>query len=218
MLGSGRTEIAHALFGIDQLTSGQIILKGKPVRFRQEIDAINAGLALVPENRKYDGLFFNFKASGNITAASLGGLSRFGVLNLKAEQQATYELIRDLEISNEAEEKTVNYLSGGNQQKIVIARWLFSDSDILILDEPTQGIDIGAKIAVYKLINKLTRAGKSIILVSSDHDELLAMSDRVAIVQQGTISRSVNASDLTHNDLVQASANTSYLKSQEVFA
>ena len=123
-----------------------------------------------------------------------------------------------MEISNEAEEKTVNYLSGGNQQKIVIARWLFSDSDILILDEPTQGIDIGAKIAVYKLINKLTRAGKSIILVSSDHDELLAMSDRVAIVQQGTISRSVNASDLTHNDLVQASANTSYLKSQEVFA
>lgn len=218
VLGSGRTEIAHALFGVDQLTSGQIILKGKPVRFRQEIDAINAGLALVPENRKYDGLFFNFKASGNITAASLGGLSRFGVLNLKAEQQATYELIRDLEISNEAEEKTVNYLSGGNQQKIVIARWLFSDSDILILDEPTQGIDIGAKIAVYKLINKLTRAGKSIILVSSDHDELLAMSDRVAIVQQGTISRSVNASDLTHNDLVQASANTSYLKSQEVFA
>ena len=93
-----------------------------------------------------------------------------------------------------------------------------SNPNFLILDEPTQGIDIGAKIAVYKLINKLTRAGKSIILVSSDHDELLAMSDRVAIVQQGTISRSVNASDLTHNDLVQASANTSYLKSQEVLA
>ena len=118
VLGSGRTEIARALFGTDELTSGQITLKGKPVRFRREIDAISAGLALVPENRKYDGLFFNFRASGNITAAYLGSLSRFGVLNLKAEEQATRDLIRDLEISTQAEEKTVNFLSGGNQQKI----------------------------------------------------------------------------------------------------
>lgn len=218
VLGSGRTEIARALFGTDELTAGQITLNGKPVRFRREIDAIRAGLALVPENRKYDGLFFNFRASGNITAASLGGLSRLGVLNLRAEEQATRDLIRDLEISTQAEEKTVNFLSGGNQQKIVIARWLFSDSDILILDEPTQGIDIGAKIAVYKLINKLTRAGKSIILISSDHDELLAMSDRIAVVQHGTIVRVVTSSDLTHDDLVRASADVAKSKPKEVFA
>ena len=218
VLGSGRTEIARALFGTDALVAGQIMLDGKPVRFRREIDAIRAGLALVPENRKYDGLFFNFRASGNITAASLGGLSRFGVLKLKAEEQATHDLIRDLEISTQAEEKTVNFLSGGNQQKIVIARWLFSDSEILILDEPTQGIDIGAKIAVYKLINKLTRAGKSIILISSDHDELLAMSDRIAIVQHGTIVRTVDASKLTHDDLVRASADVPDLNPEEVFA
>jgi len=218
VLGSGRTEIARALFGTDELSAGQLILNGKPVRFRREMDAIRAGLALVPENRKYDGLFFNFRASGNITAASLGGLSRLGVLNLKAEEQATHDLIRDLEISTQAEEKTVNFLSGGNQQKIVIARWLFSDSDILILDEPTQGIDIGAKIAVYKLINKLTRAGKSIILISSDHDELLAMSDRIAIVQHGAITRTVEASDLTHDDLVRASADTTETNLEEVFA
>ena len=218
VLGSGRTEIARALFGTDELTSGQISLNGNPVRFDREIDAIRAGLALVPENRKYDGLFFNFRASGNITAASLGALSRFGVLNLKAEEQATRDLIRDLEISTQAEEKTVNFLSGGNQQKIVIARWLFSDSEILILDEPTQGIDIGAKIAVYKLINKLTRAGKSIILISSDHDELLAMSDRIAVVQHGTIVRTVDASELTHDDLVRASADVPHLKPEEVFA
>ncbi|RLK07877.1 sugar ABC transporter ATP-binding protein [Ruegeria conchae] len=218
VLGSGRTEIARALFGTDELTGGQIRLNGKPVRFRREIDAIRAGLALVPENRKFDGLFFNFRASGNVTAASLGGLSRFGVLNLKAEEQATHDLIRDLEISTQAEEKTVNFLSGGNQQKIVIARWLFSASDILILDEPTQGIDIGAKIAVYKLINRLTRAGKSIILISSDHDELLAMSDRIAVVQHGTIVRTVDASDLTHDDLVRASADTPQSKPKEAFA
>lgn len=218
VLGSGRTEIARALFGTDELTAGQITLNGKTVRFRREIDAIRAGLALVPENRKFDGLFFNFRASGNVTAASLGGLSRFGVLNLKAEEQATRDLIRDLEISTQAEEKTVNFLSGGNQQKIVIARWLFSDSDILILDEPTQGIDIGAKIAVYKLINKLTRGGKSVILISSDHDELLAMSDRIGVVQQGTIVRTAKASELTHDDLVRASADHSHSKPQEAYA
>ena len=218
VLGSGRTEIARALFGTDELTAGQITLKGNPVKFRREIDAIRAGLALVPENRKYDGLFFNFRAGGNITAASLGGLSRFGIMNLKVEEQATRDLIHDLEISSQAEEKTVNFLSGGNQQKIVIARWLFSDSEILILDEPTQGIDIGAKVAVYKLINKLTRAGKSIILISSDHDELLAMSDRIAIVQHGAIVRTVKAADLTHSDLVRASDETSHIKPQEIFA
>ena len=218
VLGSGRTEIARALFGTDELTAGQITLYGAPVQFRSEIDAIRAGLALVPENRKFDGLFFNLRASGNITAASLSRLSRFGVLNLSDEKQATHDLICDLEISSQAEEKTVNFLSGGNQQKIVIARWLFSDSKILILDEPTQGIDIGAKIAVYKLINKLTYAGKAIILISSDHDELLAMSDRIAVVQHGKIVRTDDASKLTHDDLVRASTDIPYSKIRGAFA
>lgn len=206
VLGSGRTEIARALFGVDTLTQGTVELNGKPVRFRNEMEAIRAGMALVPENRKFDGLFFNFRASGNITAASLREIARFGVLNLAAEKDGTARLIEELEVSAQAEEKTVNYLSGGNQQKIVIARWLFSEAQVLILDEPTQGIDIGAKIAVYKLINALTRAGKSILLISSDHDELLAMSDRVAIVQQGTIKRTVASKELSHEDLVRASA------------
>lgn len=206
VLGSGRTEIARALFGVDALTAGEVRLHGKPLKVKNEIDAIEAGLALVPENRKSDGLFFNFRASGNITAASLPGISRIGVLDLKSEEAGTRRLISELEISRQAEQKTVNFLSGGNQQKIVIARWLFSNAQVLIFDEPTQGIDIGAKIAVYKLINALTGAGKSIILISSDHDELLAMSDRVAIVQHGTISRVLPPNELTHDDLVRASA------------
>lgn len=218
VLGSGRTEIARALFGTDPLTSGELYLNGAPISFRREIDAIQAGFALVPENRKFDGLFFNFRASGNITAASLGNIARLGILDLAKEEQATDDLIRDLEISRQAEEKTVNFLSGGNQQKIVIARWLFSDAKVLILDEPTQGIDIGAKIAVYKLINKLTRAGKSIILISSDHDELLAMSDRIAVVQHGNITRTVSANDLTHDDLVRASAEATHEHKEEAFA
>ncbi|MDE0696038.1 MAG: sugar ABC transporter ATP-binding protein, partial [Boseongicola sp.] len=231
VLGSGRTEIARALFGTDGLTAGRVVLNGRPAAFRGEMDAIRAGLALVPENRKFDGLFFNFRASGNITAASLGKLTRFGLLDLKREEQATQGLIDDLDISAQAEEKTVNFLSGGNQQKTVnflsggnqqktvIARWLFSSAEILILDEPTQGIDIGAKIAVYNLINELTRDGKSIILISSDHDELLAMSDRIAVVQQGTIRRIADAAELNHDDLVRASAETGRNREQgEVLA
>jgi len=206
VLGSGRTEIARALFGVDPLLDGSVTLSGTQVRFKNESEAINAGLALVPENRKFDGLFFNFRASGNITAASLGRISKFGMIDLKSEANGTKRLIEELEISTQAEEKTVNFLSGGNQQKIVVARWLFSDARVLIFDEPTQGIDIGAKIAVYKLMNALTKAGKSIILISSDHDELLAMSDRIAVVQHGTVKRVVPAGDLTHDDLVRASA------------
>lgn len=206
VLGSGRTEIARALFGVDPLLDGDLTLNGTPVQFRNEREAIEAGMALVPENRKFDGLFFNFRAGGNITAASLSNISKFGILDLTAEENGTHQLIEELGISAEAEEKTVNFLSGGNQQKIVIARWLFSDANVLIFDEPTQGIDIGAKIAVYKLMNALTRRGKSIILISSDHDELLAMSDRVAIVQQGSIKRIVGADELTHDDLVRVHA------------
>lgn len=217
VLGSGRTEIARALFGVDELTGGSVELHGKPVHFRNEMEAIKAGMALVPENRKSDGLFFNFRAGGNITAASLAEISKMGILNLAAETEGTKRLIEELEIAAQAEAKTVNYLSGGNQQKIVIARWLFSDSQVLILDEPTQGIDIGAKIAVYKLMNALTRAGKSIVLISSDHDELLAMSDRVAIVQHGTIKKIVAAKDLSHDDLVRASAEqTKHLNTEQV--
>jgi len=206
VLGSGRTEIARALFGTDRITAGELLLHGDAVRFEREIDAIDAGIALVPENRKVDGLFFNFRAGGNISAAALPRLVRAGLLDLRAERTATRELVRELEISPQAEHKTVDFLSGGNQQKIVIARWLFSNAQVLILDEPTQGIDIGAKIAVYTLINALTRAGKSIVLISSDHDELLAMSDRIAIVHHGVVRRTVEASSLTHGDLVRASA------------
>jgi|TARA_B110000091_G_scaffold89236_1_gene97879 ABC-type sugar transport system ATPase subunit len=215
VLGSGRTEIVHALFGVDKLTTGEIRVHGEAVDISSQIDSIRAGLALVPENRKFDGLFFNFAASGNTTSASLKSLSSMGFLNLRKEAELTQTYIRELEVSSQADEKSVGLLSGGNQQKIVIARWLASDADILIFDEPTQGIDIGAKLAVYKLINTLTAQGKSIILISSDHDELLAMSDRIAVVSHGSISRIVNAAELTHSDLVQASVDHSLNTYQE---
>jgi len=216
VLGSGRTEIANALFGVHKVVSGEIKIKGQAVKLSSQIDAINLGMGMVSENRKFDGLFFNFTAAGNITAANLNAISRGGLLNLAQEEQLTAKFIQELEVSTLANDKSVGFLSGGNQQKIVIARWLFSDADILIFDEPTQGIDIGAKLAVYHLINKLTAQGKSIILISSDHDELLAMSDRIAVVSHGQITRTAAASEFRHSDLVQASVENNPENVQEV--
>ena len=204
VLGSGRTETARALFGLDPHLAGEVIWKGKPVRFASPREAIAAGFALVPENRKYDGLFFNFAGLPNLSAASLDRIGRNGLISLAGEAATGRRLISDLSITPAAEVKTVGFLSGGNQQKIVIGRWLFAEAELFILDEPTQGIDIGAKIAVYQLINKLTCAGKSVILISSDHDELIAMSDRIAIMAHGQVTAIRPASEVDKTELVRA--------------
>ncbi|MGH6875612.1 MAG: ATP-binding cassette domain-containing protein, partial [Aestuariivirgaceae bacterium] len=199
------TEIARALFGIDGLTGGEIRWKGKPVKFSSPEDAIKAGIAYVPENRKSDGLFFNLTGFPNMTIARLDKLGGLFSLNLRREIEEGHRLVENLEISPAAETKTVDLLSGGNQQKIVVGRWLFAGAELFILDEPTQGIDIGAKVAIYKLINSLTRAGHSVILISSDHDELLAMSDRIAIVRHGCVETVRSAREISKLDLVRAS-------------
>ncbi len=206
VLGSGRTELARALFGIDQLTAGSIELDGRLLRLANSRRAIKAGVALVPENRKSDGLFFNFTGFPNISSAALDRLGRFGMISPAREQEAGRKLVRDLEITATAETREVGFLSGGNQQKVVIARWLFADADLFILDEPTQGIDIGARVAVYRLINGLTAAGKGVILISSDDEELLSMSDRVGIMSHGRMVGIHRPGDLDATALVRASA------------
>jgi ABC-type sugar transport system ATPase subunit len=205
VLGSGRTEIARALFGIDRLIAGEIRWKGKQAKFSSPEDAIKAGIAYVPENRKSDGLFFNLTGFPNMSIARLDKLGGRFAISLRRETEEGQRLVGDLEISPAAETKTVDLLSGGNQQKIVIGRWLFAGAELFILDEPTQGIDIGAKVAIYQLINSLTRAGHSVILISSDHDELLAMSDRIAIIRHGRVESVRNAREISKLDLVRAS-------------
>lgn len=205
VIGAGRTEIARALFGVDRLEAGEIRLDGRVLRLRSPADAIRAGIALVPENRKFDGLFFNFFAGPNVTMARLGGVMRGLRLDHAEEERVTTDYIRELEITPLARHKLVGQISGGNQQKVLIARWLFAQARILILDEPTQGIDVGAKLAVYRLINRLTAAGKSVVLISSDHNELIAMSDRIAIVQHGRVTGVHAAAEVRHADLVSAS-------------
>lgn len=204
VLGAGRTEIGRALFGIDALTRGRLRLAGREVRFARPADAIAAGLALLTENRKADGLFFNFDGTRNLTIANLRALLRGPRLDLAEERRVARELIGRLQITRAAAERPVDLLSGGNQQKVILGRWLYTGARVLILDEPTQGIDIGAKVAVYRLINELTRAGAGVILISADDEELLAMSDRIALVRHGRVTRVVDAAALDKTELVRS--------------
>jgi ribose transport system ATP-binding protein len=204
--GAGRTEIARALFGIDRWTDGEVRLDGAPVRLRSPADAIAAGIALVPENRKTDGLFFNFSAPPNISIADLARIRLGPLLALGRERRRTKELVDKLSIAGRAMEGSVQNLSGGNQQKVVLARWLFAKVRFLILDEPTQGVDVSAKVEVYRLINELSAAGLAILLISSDYPELLAMSDRVAVIRRGEVVEMANRGDLTEHELVELAA------------
>lgn len=202
MVGSGRTEIARALFGVEPPTAGTIRLDGRQVRFRSPTEAIRHGIALVPENRKADGLFMNFRGPENITIANLAALLYGPFLDLRREMRFSQDFFKKLSISSTGIERTVQYLSGGNQQKVILARWLFSQARLLILDEPTQGVDIGARIEVYRIINELTALGIAILLISSDYPELLAMSDRVAVVRNRRILQILPSDQLSEYRLL----------------
>jgi len=205
LLGSGRTEIARALFGVDKVTSGTIELSGKRLEKLSPSKTCKCGIAYVTENRKTDGLFFNFEGPQNTTSARLRKLMRqhfsFGKLSLKREQDSYRSAIEQLDIEPMSRQKLVGFLSGGNQQKIVISRWMFAEADLFIMDEPTQGIDVGARLQVYHIINELTRQGKSVVLISSDYLELIAMSDRIATVRRGRITNIMDAKDANKRDV-----------------
>jgi len=208
LIGMGRTEIALAIFGIDPIRRGRLRLHSLPGRrgtsgFSSPQEAIRSGVALLTENRKATGLFMNFDGPKNVSIAKLDSISRYGVLSLRREGEQARQYIQKLRITPAALERSVQYLSGGNQQKVIIARWMFSQAEVFILDEPTQGIDVGAKVEVYNLINDLTRQGKAVILISSDFDELLAMSDRIGIVNRGRISEIRDAREIDKKYLVE---------------
>lgn len=206
VMGSGRTSLLRAIFGLDALKSGAMQLRDRPYRPRDPGDAIERGVAFVPENRKSDGLFFNFSGPENSTIASLQKITRYGLLSANVERQAFAALTRQLAIHPRAGTVKVGSLSGGNQQKIVLARWMFRDAELFLLDEPTQGIDVGAKTATYGLMRELTQQGKAIILVSSDFGELLAMSDRIAVIRNGVVSETKPASHFDEHTLLAAAA------------
>lgn len=189
LMGAGRTELVRALFGADRADAGEVRLRSavRPLRFRSPAAAVRHGLALLTENRKEEGLLLPLGVRANTTLARLRAVARCGWLRPRAETAAAGRLAEQLAVRCRSLEQPVRELSGGNQQKVVMARWLHRDSDILIVDEPTRGIDVGARQEVHRCLDRLAAAGKAILMISSDLDELLGLCDRIAVVAAGRI-------------------------------
>jgi ribose transport system ATP-binding protein len=187
MVGAGRTEVARALFGADALRSGKILLKDTLIQPRSPKEAVEAGLALVPEDRKTQGLFLEQSIRNNITLTSLNKLTRFGVIQRGQETETIQRAQRELSMSMASPELEAQYLSGGNQQKVVLAKWLQTSPTAIIFDEPTRGIDVGAKFEIYQLMRKLAERGVAILMISSELPEILGMSDRILVMHEGQI-------------------------------
>ena len=189
LMGAGRTETTRAIFGVDPKESGQIFIEGKEVNIKAPIDAINAGLVLAPEDRKKDGLCTRLSVLDNIALPNLdllGGL--FGNINRKEERRMVEKEISDLKIKLPRPEVDAGSLSGGNQQKVVLGKWLSRNAKVIIFDEPTRGIDVAAKVEIYNLMNKLKQDGIGVVFVSSEMPEVMGMSDRVIVMCDGRIT------------------------------
>jgi ribose transport system ATP-binding protein len=188
LMGAGRTETARMIFGADPKVSGEIIVEGKKVEIRTPSDGVCNGIGYLSEDRKRYGLAVGLSVSHNSVMASLKDFTFHGIVNDRRADAVTKEYIRLINIKTPSTGQLLKNLSGGNQQKVVLAKWLIKNCSILIFDEPTRGIDVGAKSEIYKLMNELVHQGKSIIMISSELPELLRMSDRVAVMCEGRIT------------------------------
>ena len=197
LVGAGRTELARAILGIDKPESGEVYVRGKKVHYRTFADAIRDGLGLIPEDRKLQGLVQIMSVKRNTTLVNMKRVLRAGVISSSLEEKLSKEYADKLHVVTPSMETEVQYLSGGNQQKVVIAKWLFQNSEILILDEPTRGIDVGAKAEIYRLINRMAKEGKTIIMISSEMPELLGMCDRIMVMHEGHKMGELNAAEAT---------------------
>ena len=203
LMGAGRTEVARAIFGADPIDSGEIYVNGKPVSIKSPKDAVNLGIGYLSEDRKRYGLMLDKSVAENTALASLDKYIKFGIINdRKIKEEAQIENAK-LKTKTPSMEQALKNLSGGNQQKVIIARWLIKNSDILIFDEPTRGIDVGAKSEIYTLMNELARSGKSIIMISSELVEILRMSDRVLVMCEGKKTGELDISEANQEKIMQ---------------
>jgi len=188
LIGAGRTETCRAIFGVDPLDAGRIFVEGREAPIRSPREAVAAGIALVTEDRQKTGLALRLPIAHNLTMANLRSISRFGIVDGRAQSRVTAEYIARLRIKASSGRQAAGRLSGGNQQKVAIAKWLFRRARIFLFDEPTRGIDVGAKIEVFELMDELARAGAAVLMVSSEMQELLQVADRILVMRQGRIS------------------------------
>jgi ABC-type sugar transport system ATPase subunit len=188
LIGAGRTELCRALFGVDAIDSGAIRIGQRQVRVRSPREAVRAGMALIPEDRQKTGLATALPVAANVTMAALPSISRFGFLRLSMERQLSAEYTAKLRIKLDSPRQRAGRLSGGNQQKVVIAKWLASGARVFLFDEPTRGIDVGAKVEVFEVMDSLARSGAAILMVSSEMAELQQVADRILVMRRGRIS------------------------------
>jgi ribose transport system ATP-binding protein len=202
LMGAGRTETMRALFGADPKVGGEIFLNGKPVKIESPADAVDLGIGYLSEDRKAFGVAVGLSVSENCVMANLDKYSTGGFINRRRVDDVTREYVDKLSIKTPGVRQLVKNLSGGNQQKVVIAKWLIKNCDILIFDEPTRGIDVGAKSEIYHLMNELVRMGKSIIMISSELPELLRMSDRLIVMCEGRVTGELDISEATQEKIM----------------
>jgi rhamnose transport system ATP-binding protein len=203
LVGAGRTEVARSLFGIDRADSGEILVAGKPLRIGSPSDAMRNGIAYVPEDRHQHGLVLDFSIASNVSLPILHRLFRF-LVGRRREHRLAAEYVERLQVRTRGVDQPARSLSGGNQQKVVLAKWLASNPAILILDEPTRGIDIGAKAEVHRIISELAAGGMGIVLVSSELPEVLAMSDRVLVMREGHVVARLERDEATQERVMVA--------------
>jgi ribose transport system ATP-binding protein len=208
LVGAGRTELARALFGISRTSAGSILVEGCPVSLRSPTDAVAAGIALVPEDRKTCGLLLELAIDFNITLPSLPRLGRFGRYNARAARAVARHFQTQLSIVTPSLRRRAATLSGGNQQKVVLAKWLALEPRVLILDEPTRGIDVGAKSDIYRLIFELAARGMAVMLISSELEEIIGVADRIVVMHEGRIAGELGGSDISESSIMQLAVGT----------
>jgi rhamnose transport system ATP-binding protein len=202
LVGAGRTELARGIFGLEPVDKGETLLRGEAVKIESPAQAIKLGIAYLPEDRRRHGVILEMQIGANITLASLDSLSRFGGLDFEREKEVAAEYTRRLGVKTPAIFVPVSTLSGGNQQKVALSRWLLTKPSVLILDEPTQGIDVGAKSEIHALMIELASQGVAILMISSELPEILGMSDRIAVMYGGTIFGILNRAEATQHKVL----------------
>ena len=206
LVGAGRTEVAEALFGARPADEGDIILDGKRIETHSPQEAVRRGIGLLTEDRKRTGLCLNLPVAWNITLANLSAVVKRHQIQARAEQRVAADFIARLRIRGTRPHRPVGLLSGGNQQKVVLSRWLFRDCRVLLFDEPTRGIDVAAKRDVYEWMNALAGQGKAILMISSELPELLGMCDRILVMHRGSLVADLKAKETTAEEIMHYAA------------
>ena len=206
LVGSGRTQVARCIFGVEPYSQGELRLGGKPARLRTPKEAVDAGVALLTEDRKRDGLVMSCSIRDNVSLASFDRMSRWGVIDRGRQAALVREKVVELDIRPAAIDRLARQMSGGNQQKLVLAKWLLTQAKVLILDEPTRGVDVATKVEIYQIISGLAARGIAILLISSELPEILGMSDRSLVMREGRLVGEFTRAQASEEKLLASAA------------